>query len=93
MSYLLITSDDEKASVFAHCTEADAKGPLPAHSWVGAALQAVPGGRGGGKAATAQGSVMVVGGGGGGGVAVEEAVGAMRVAAEAFRVAAVQRSK
>lgn len=92
MSYLLITSDDEKASVFAHCTEADAKGPLPAHSWVGAALQAVPGGRGGGKAATAQGSVMVVGGGTGG-VAVEEVVGAMRVAAEAFRVAAVQRNK
>ena len=90
MSYLLITSDDEKVSVFAHCTEADAKGPLPAHSWVGAALQAVPGGRGGGKAATAQGSVMV---GGGGGVAVEEVVGAMRVAAEAFRVAAVQRNK
>lgn len=74
MSYLLVSSDGDKVSVFAHSVDA----ALKANEWVTAALRDVPGGRGGGKANTAQGSAAVVG------EEVQKAVRAVQAAAGAF---------
>jgi len=59
MSFLCISADSEKLTVFAYATDAavaQAAGGVKANEWVSRTLQAV-GGRGGGKPGMAQGSV------------------------------------
>ena len=56
LSYLLVSVDASKVSLFAHSLQPDR---LRANEWVTAALQDLPGARGGGKANTAQGSASV----------------------------------
>ena len=80
--------DDTKVSVFAHSLQPDR---LRANDWVTAALQDLPGARGGGKANTAQGSATVgsvshagEAGKDGQNVAMTEAVRAISQAASKF---------
>lgn len=56
LSFLCISPEAEKVTVFASVTDEQQKMGLKANEWISATLKA-SGGRGGGKAALAQGSV------------------------------------
>jgi alanyl-tRNA synthetase len=58
LSFLCISSEEDKVTVFAHCTDAAQQAGLLANAWV-ASVMAEVGGKGGGRPGSAQGSASV----------------------------------
>jgi alanyl-tRNA synthetase len=76
LSFLCISSEEDKVTTFAHCTDAAQQAGLLANAWVTQVMAEV-GGKGGGRPGSAQGSASV-----GSGSQLQDAVQKLKLVAE-----------